>query len=144
MTGGNLRWTSDSTSRYSGRKYIRNDTGNEHMDRGAMLGLGAKYGVLYAGGTVLAVFLGSRAVGYSFGLAALGMVLDALVVLPLLFGASDAGLDTVEEGGVAGFRDVTDPSQYQPDSLSLPGRLELGVYVLGVAAYSAVGLAIVM
>lgn len=114
------------------------------MDRRAVLGLGVKYAVLYAGGTVLAVFVGSRVVGYAFGLAALVMLLGTLVVLPLLFGASDAGLDTVEEGGTAGFQNVTDPSQYQPDSLSLPGKLQLGIYVLGIAVYSAVGLAVAM
>ncbi|WP_435077567.1 hypothetical protein [Halococcus sp. AFM35] len=114
------------------------------MERRRLAVLGAKYGVLYAGGTVLVVFAGSRIVGYAFGLAALVMLLGALVLGPLLFGASDAGLDTVEEGGVAGFQNVTDPSQYQPDSLSLPGRLELGCYLLGIAGYSAVGLAMVM
>jgi hypothetical protein len=114
------------------------------MERRALVVLGAKYGGLYAGGTVLAVFAGSLVFEYPFGLAALVMLLGALVVLPLLFGASDAGLDTVEEGGVAGFQDVTDPSQYQPDSLALPGRLELGCYLLGIAVHSSIGLAMVM
>ena len=114
------------------------------MDRRVVLGLGIKYGVLYAGGTVLAVLVGSQVVGYAFGLAALVMLLGTLVVLPLLFGASDADLDTVEEGGTVGFQDVTDPSQYQPDSLSLPGKFQLGMYVLGIAAYSAIGLAVTM
>ena len=79
----------------------------------------------------------------SVGMAGV-MLLGTLVVLPLLFGASDAGLDTVEEGGTVGFQDVTDPSQYQPDSMSLPGKLQLGMYVLGIAAYSAIGLAVTM
>ncbi len=114
------------------------------MERRTLVVLAAKYGGLYAVGTVLAVFTGSQFFEFAFGLAALVMLLGALVVGPLLFGASDAGLDTVEEGGVAGFQNVTDPSQYQPDSLSLPGRLELGMYVLGVAAHSSIGLAIVM
>ena len=114
------------------------------MERRTLVALAAKYGGLYAGGTVLAVFAGSQFFGFAFGLAALVMLLGALVLGPLLFGASDAGLDTVEEGGVAGFQNVTDPSQYQPDSLSLPGRLELGCYLLGVAAYSAAGLVVAM
>jgi hypothetical protein len=114
------------------------------MERRTLATLGAKYGVLYAGGTVLIVFAGSRVVGYAFGLAALVMLLGALVLGPLLFGASDAGLDTVEEGGMAGFQDVTNPSQYQPDSLALPGRLELGCYLLGIAVHSSIGLAMVM
>lgn len=114
------------------------------MERRTLVVLAAKYGGLYAFGTVLAVFAGSQFFEFAFGLAALVMLLGALVVGPLLFGAPDAGLDTVEEGGVAGFQNVTDPSQYQPDSLSLPGRLELGCYLLGIAAYSSIGLAIVM
>lgn len=114
------------------------------MERRALAILGAKYGGLYAGGTVLVVFVGSRIFEYPFDLAALVMLLCALVLGPLLFGASDAGLDTVEEGGAAGFQDVTDPSQYQPDSLALPGRLELGCYLLGIAAHSSIGLAVVM
>lgn len=114
------------------------------MERRALLVLAAKYGVLYAGVTVLAVVAGSRIFEYPFGLAALVMLLGALVVTPLLFGTSDAGLDTVEEGGVAGFQNVTDPSQYQPDAFSLPGKLQLGCYLLGIAAHSSIGLAVVM
>lgn len=114
------------------------------MERRTLVVLGAKYGLLYAGVTVLVVFAGSQFFEFAFGLAALVMLLGALVIASLLFGASDAGLDTVEEGGVAGFQNVTDPSQYQPDSVSLPGRLELGWYLLGIAAHSAIGLAMVM
>lgn len=114
------------------------------MNHNIFLSLGAKYTVLYAGITVLLVFFGGQLIGYAFGFAALLMLLGALVITPLLFGASDAALDTVEAGGVAGFQNITNPSQYQPGGFALPGKIQLGFYLIGIAVYSAIGLIIVM
>ncbi|RJT07427.1 hypothetical protein [Halococcus sp. IIIV-5B] len=114
------------------------------MNRNILLSLGAKYTVLYAGLTVLLVYFGGQLIGYAFGLAALLMLLGALVITPLLFGTSDAALDTVEAGGVSGFQNITNPSQYQPDGFALPGKIQLGFYLIGVAVYSIIGLVIVL
>ena len=114
------------------------------MNRGLLVNLGAKYSILYAGVTVSIIYLGSRLFDYAFGLVALVMLVGAVVIVPVLFGTSDAGLDTVEEGGTAGFQSITDPSQYQPNEVSLPGKLQIGFYLLGVAVYSGIGLLIVI
>ena len=114
------------------------------MDRGALLILGAKYGVLYAGVTVFAVYLGSQSFDYPFEFATLAMLLATLTIVPLLFAVSDAGLDTSEAGGVAGFRNITDPSQYRPEGFSLPGKLQISCYLIGIAAYSVAGLLFVV
>ena len=114
------------------------------MERDLLLNLGAKYSIFYAGVTILIIYLGSRLFNYAFGLAALITLLCAVVITPLLFGTSDAGLDTVEAGGVAGFQGITDPSRYQPDRAALPSKLQLGFYLIGLAAYSVVALLIVV
>lgn len=116
----------------------------DNMERGFLLNLGVKYSIFYAGVTIFIVYLGSQLLNYAFGFAALIMLLGALVITPLLFGTSDAGLDTVEAGGVAGFQDITNPSQYQPDGFALPSKLQIGFYLIGLAAYSAVALLIVV
>lgn len=113
------------------------------MNRNALLNLGTKYSILYAGLTVLVVFLGSQVFTYPFGLAALVMLLGSLVTAPLLFGTSDVGLDTVKAGGEAGFRTITNPSQYRSNTFSLPGKLQFALYLTGIAAYSAFGLVLV-
>ena len=114
------------------------------MERGLILNLGVKYSLLYAGVTISIMYFGSLMFDYAFGFAALVTLLCALVITPLLFGTSDTGLDTVEAGGVAEFQDITDPSRYQPERFALPGKLQIGFYLIGLAAYSAVALAIVV
>lgn len=110
------------------------------MNRSVLLELGVRYTVLYAGSTVLIVFFGSQLFNYAFGFAALLLLLGSLVATPLIFGTSDVGLETVESGGEAGFQGITNPSQYQPDTVHFPSRLQFGLYLVGIAVHSVLGL----
>ncbi|WP_255149492.1 hypothetical protein [Halorarius halobius] len=100
-----------------------------------------RYTGLYAGLVVAAAYAGSVAVGYSFGNAALLLALVGFVVGPVLFAVSDEGLDAAAAGGEVGFRGITDPSAMQPESLSFPGKAEVGLFMLGLAAWGVVALA---
>lgn len=114
------------------------------MDHVALVKLGGKYTLLYAGVTVFLVYQGSQVLGYAFGLAALVMLLGSLVVISLLFGSSDIALDTVEAGGEAGFRSITNPSQYRSIGVSFPSKIQFGLYLVGIVVFSLISLMIVL
>ncbi|MFB6354416.1 MAG: hypothetical protein ABEJ92_10060 [Halobacteriales archaeon] len=114
------------------------------MDRSGLAAVVGRYGGLYAGVTVVAVFLGSPAFGYAFGNAALLMLLGSLIVAPLMFSTSDVGLDTARRGGVVGFTTITDPRKYPPEGVPIPNKAQFGAYLSGLAAFSALGLVLIV
>ncbi|MWG33256.1 hypothetical protein [Halomarina oriensis] len=111
------------------------------MSLNSLLGLGAVYG-LGGGGLTAALLSPVPAVlDRSPPATAFVVGMGALMLGPLLVATSDTGLDTATAGGVAGFRDTTDPSKYQPETIPMSGRVELACDLvgLGVCCLAAVG-----
>lgn len=110
------------------------------MNRTILIKLGVKYTIVYAGLTVFGIYLGSGVFDYAFGLAAVVLLVGSLIIAPLLVGRSDTAIETAEASAEAGFQDVTNPSQYRVSNFSFPGKIEVTLYLIGLACFCVIGL----
>ena len=93
-----------------------------------------RYTVVGGGLTVAVLYAAAWLANVPFVPVALVAGLGSLLLFALLAGTSDTGLESAAAGAEAGFGGVN-PSSLQPDSLPIPGRELLVLYLLGVAAW---------
>lgn len=101
------------------------------------------YSVVLAGLTVGLVYVGSGLVGAEFGLAAVIMVVVGLIVGPLMFaraGTSVATANADADGDGMNTFDEPENESFLTIGRDTPLKAALGLYLLGVTAYAALGL----
>ena len=105
------------------------------MNRSAVIYLVTRYVLVYGVITVGFVYIGSLMLPYSFGIAALVLIVVAVFVGPLSIAGSDGGLRHVEDHIMIGAHSSQNAEEYTPST-----QIALGCYLLGVALFSIGGL----
>jgi len=110
---------------------------------------GVLFGVLPAAVVVVLVYVGSTVVGSPFAPLALGMLLVGLMLGSMMFARTGTGTGTAVGGEGRSESDIsgdTEPSatHYVVTGSDTPLKFRAGVFLLALALFSAVGLAVVL
>jgi hypothetical protein len=101
------------------------------------------YGIFFAGGTVGLVYVATGFVGVEFGFAAVILAFVGIMTGPILFGRG--GTSLVKSGGLEsdadGMNTFDEPetSSFISHGRDTPLKVTVGLYLLGVAAFSILG-----
>ena len=101
------------------------------MDHTALRSNLVWYGGVAALLTAAVVYGLAVLVDVDVGLVATLLLLGSILVVVLLLGVSDQGIDSAAHGAEVGFGS-SNPMDFQPESLPVPNRLGLVCYFLGL------------